>query len=319
MFSPFEHAVFLGFLHGLTDFFPISSDGHLALAQLLLELESGGLALSVLLHTGTLLATLIYFRQRLGLVLLDLWQKLRIGRLPVPGAPGWDAAVVIVASVPTALIGLLMHDLALGWSEQPLATGFGFIATALILTSTLWARPGGVSSPSLVVALILGVAQGLAVAPGLSRSGATLAAALLLGLRAERAFELAMLISIPALAAALLLELLSGQRLEGHALPLLTGGLMAFLVGLGALSLLRRIVSRGQLAWFALWVLPVALATLALAKAWPSRAQLAREPRREAFFLAPGRPLLVPPALDPRRGVARLAAGRLEAAAAAPS
>ena len=93
MLSPFEQAAFLGVLQGLTEFLPISSDGHLALAQLLLEVDGGGLTLSVLLHVGTLLATLLYFRQRILHVLSDLWQHLRGGRLPAPAEPGWDAVL----------------------------------------------------------------------------------------------------------------------------------------------------------------------------------------------------------------------------------
>jgi undecaprenyl-diphosphatase len=155
------------------------------------------------------------------------------------------------------------------WTLEPLATGFGFIVTACLLTSTLWARPGTLVSPPIVGALLLGFAQGLAVAPGISRSGITIVTALWLGVRAERAFEFSMLMSVPAVAAALLLELLEGEAMDGHALAATSGAIAAFAVGLGALSLLRRVVSRGNLAWFALWVLPVALATLALAKAWP--------------------------------------------------
>lgn len=269
MLSPFEQALILGILQGLTEFLPISSDGHLALAQMLLEVEGGGLTLTVLLHAGTLLATIVYFRQRIGQVLLELWQHLRRGRLPAPSSMGWDAILVAAASVPTGLIGLAMRDMVAQWTHEPLATGFGFIVTACLLTSTLWARPGTLASPTLVGALVIGFAQGLAVAPGISRSGITIVTALWLGVRAERAFEFSMLLSVPAVAAALLLELLDGESMDGHALAASIGAITAFAVGLGALSLLRRLVSRGHLAWFALWVLPVALATLALAKAWP--------------------------------------------------
>jgi undecaprenyl-diphosphatase len=267
--SPFEQAIILGILQGLTEFLPISSDGHLALAQMLLDVEGGGLTLTVLLHAGTLLATLLYFRQRIAKVLLELWQHLRRGRLPAPSSTGWDAILVLVATVPTGLIGLALRDMVAQWTHEPLATGFGFIVTACLLTSTLWARPGALMSPTLVGALVIGFAQGLAVAPGISRSGITIVTALWLGVRAERAFEFSMLLSVPAVAAALLLELLDGESMDGHALAAACGAITAFAVGLGALSLLRRVVSRGHLAWFALWVLPVALATLALAKAWP--------------------------------------------------
>src|SRR5436190_3987501 len=127
MLSPFEHAIILGILQGLTEFLPISSDGHLALAQMLLEVEGGGLTLSVFLHTGTLLATILYFRQRIAKVLLELWQHLRRGRLPAPSSPGWDAILVLLAMVPTGLIGLALRDVVAEWTEAPLATGFGFV------------------------------------------------------------------------------------------------------------------------------------------------------------------------------------------------
>lgn len=269
MLSPFEQAILLGILQGLTEFLPISSDGHLALAQMLLEVEDGGLTLSVLLHTGTLLATILFFRHRIAKVLVELWQHLRRGRLPAPASPGWDAVLVVLATVPTGLIGLALRDLVAQWTHEPLATGFGFIVTACLLTSTLWVRPGALMSPTLVGALVIGFAQGLAVAPGISRSGITIVTALWLGMRSERAFEFSMLLSVPAVTAAVLLELLEGDAMGGHALALACGALTAFAVGLGALALLRRVVARGHLAWFALWVLPVALATLALAKAWP--------------------------------------------------
>jgi undecaprenyl-diphosphatase len=269
MLSPFEHAIILGILQGLTEFLPISSDGHLALAQMLLEVEGGGLTLTVLLHTGTLLATILYFRQRIAKVLLESWQHVRRGRLPAPSTAGWDAILVLIATVPTGLIGLALRDKVAEWTEEPLATGFGFVVTACLLTSTLWAKPGIQVTPTVTGALLLGLAQGLAVAPGVSRSGLTIVTALWLGIRPERAFEFSMLMSVPAVAAAVLLELLEGESMAGHAFALVAGAVTAFGVGLLALSLLRRVVSRGNLAWFALWVLPLALATLALAKAWP--------------------------------------------------
>jgi undecaprenyl-diphosphatase len=270
MMSPFEQAALLGALQGLTEFLPISSSGHLALAQTLFGIEDAGLTLTVVLHAGTLVATLVYFRKRILEILVDLAYSLRQGRLPVAGAPGRDALVVVVASIPTGILGLTLHETVAEWTQQPLATGFGFIVTGLLLLSSLWTRPGTVLSPTLWLALAVGLAQGIAIFPGISRSGSTIVVALWLGIRSDRAFELSMLLSVPAIVGALLLELLGAKGLDGHALPLLLGAMVSFFVGLVALSLLRRAVSRGHLAWFSLWVLPVALATLALARAWPS-------------------------------------------------
>jgi undecaprenyl-diphosphatase len=270
MLSPFELAVFLGVLQGLTEFLPVSGEAHLALARTLLELDQAGLGLSALLNAGTLLAALCYFRKRIAKITVDLWQRLFSGRLPARSTPGWDALLVLVAALPTALIALLVRQALGSWGEQPLAIGFGLITTALVLTSTLWARPGDISSPPLWVGLLLGIVQGLASGPGLSRSAAAIVAALWFGLRPERAFELSMLMSIPALAAPLVLVSFDGDARLERMLPVIVGASVAFVACIFALRLLRRAVVRGHLAWFALWLLPLALATLALAKALPS-------------------------------------------------
>jgi undecaprenyl-diphosphatase len=268
--SPFEQALILGVVQGLSEFLPISGDGHLALAQLLLEVEGGGLTLSVLLHLGTLIAATVYFRERLAAVLLDLGKQLRRGRLPAPAAVGWDAVLVLLAALPAGIVGLLSRDTIASWTRQPLVTGFGFVVTACLLTSTLWTKPGTLTSPSLPGALLLGVAQGLAVVPGISRSGITIVAALWLGLRAERAFELSVLMSLPVVVAAILLELVVSVSPTPPALSFTAGIVTSLGFGYLSLGLLRRVLTAGTVAWFALWVLPLALATLALAKAWPS-------------------------------------------------
>ena len=268
--SPLEQALILGLVQGLTEFLPISGDGHLALAQLLLDVDGGGLTLSVLLHAGTLLATVVYFRERIARLLADLARHLRRGRLPAPAAASWDAVLILLATLPTGVIGLLLRDKVASWTQQPLVTGFGFLVTACVLTSALWTKAGTRAAPSLPGALLLGVAQGLAVVPGISRSGVTIVVALWLGLRPERAFELSMLMGVPAVAAAIVLELCAGAPLPSHGLALAAGLLVSLGVGYLALGLLRRVMAAGGIAWFSLWVLPLALATLALAKAWPS-------------------------------------------------
>lgn len=273
-----EDAICLGLVHGLTQFLPLSSDAHVALAETLLDLSSAGIGgdaseqlatLHACLRAGTLLAGLCYFRERVGAIAIGLWHSLRGGRLPGPAAPGGDAVFVAVAAIPTILLGLLLQPLVLRWQGKPLAIGFGLILTALWLTASLWARAGSKTSTSLLGAAVLGTAQGIAWLPGLSRSAANLILALWLGLRSERAFELAMLASLPAIAGALCFELGLVDHLEGSVLVLVTGTLFAFGAGLLSLYLLRRLMQYGHVAWCALWLLPVALASLALAKAWP--------------------------------------------------
>ena len=125
--------------------------------------------------------------------------------------------------------------------------------------------------PNVAGALLVGVAQGLAVLPGLSRSGSTIAVLLLLGVRPERAFTLSMLISLPAVLGALLLE---GRHVCSQpfaAGPAFVGAIAALGTGVVALHLLRRIVNLGRFGWFALWVGPLALATIAMGQSWPNR------------------------------------------------
>lgn len=259
----------LGTLHGVSEFLPISSSGHLALAELLFGFKSGGLLFDVMLQVGTLLATLVVLRQRVKLATVD-----GAGALLRPSqfrttAGGRDALVVVVATLPTAIVGLGLQSAASRWTRSPLAVGLGLVVTAAILLSTRWARPGEDEVPTVLGALLIGIVQGLAVIPGMSRSGSTIALALWLGVRPDRAFELSMLMYVPVVLGSVVLEsrhlVVSGGALP----PALFGAAVALAAGVVALLALRRVVVRGHFSLFALWVLPVAIATLAMARAWP--------------------------------------------------
>ncbi len=259
-------ALCLGLLQGLTEFLPVSSDGHLALAQLWLHVAEPSLALTVLLHLGTLVATVLYFRRRIGLMIRDAWLGLRHPRafLDTPG--GRDVVTVVLASIPTALLGLLFRHEVEELATHADVVGGCLLLTAAWLISTLWAPRGERSDPTPWGALLIGLAQGAAILPGLSRSAGTIAVGLWLGLRGSRAFELSMLMSVPAVFGAILLE---GSSLVGdkgaRVLELgLSGAVVAFVSGLIALAVLGRVVAKGRLALFALWVVPLA----ALAFAW---------------------------------------------------
>lgn len=270
MVEPFRDAVLLGAVQGVTEFLPISSDGHLALAELLFEIEQGSLTFNVMLHAGTLIATLIVLRAKVARVMGEglraLVQPTRFRS--TPGAR--DALFVVVASFPTAVIGLLLRDAVESWTSSPLAVGLGFLATSAWVLSTHWVRPGQKEQPSLLAALLIGFVQGLAVFPGLSRSGGTIACAMWLGVRPERAFELSFLISLPAVFGAIVFESRHAFADSFPVVPALVGALVALFVGILALVVLRKIVMRGRFALFAFWTVPVGLATLAMAAAWPS-------------------------------------------------
>jgi len=135
--------------------------------------------------------------------------------------------------------------------------------------TTGWAKEREQEELSVRLALLVGAVQGLAVLPGVSRSGLTIACMLLFGLRGPRAFQLSMLMSLPVVAGAVILELPKARQVEAQVWPTVLGTMTASLVGLFALVVLGRVVARRRFGWFALWVAPLALATLAFAKVWP--------------------------------------------------
>lgn len=269
MAHPFTDAALLGALQGVTEFLPISSDGHLALAGLLFHVEQGGLTFNVMLHAGTWIATVIVLRQRVARAayagVLALKEPVRFRST----SGGRDVWTVLLASIPTAAIGLLLRDAVEKWTHSPFVVGLGFLLTSACVLSTHWVRPGQREQPTWVGALIIGVLQGLAVLPGLSRSGGTIAGALWLGVRPDRAFELSFLMSLPAVLGAILLE---SRHAFGAPFPVgsaLIGATAALSTGIVALLLVRHVVMRGRFAYFALWTVPLGIATLAMAFVWP--------------------------------------------------
>jgi undecaprenyl-diphosphatase len=285
---PWNEALVLGAIQGATEFLPISSDGHVALAQMLFgdgrEASAGevDLALTVLLHAGTLGATLVVLRKRVmcaleeglrGLARPSLWRETRGGR---------DAVAVLVATIPTVIIGLALRPSVKAWSGSPAVIGGCMLISAAAVASTAVTSepeaprdtlrdaradtPG--DPPGLWGSLLVGLAQGLAVLPGLSRSAMALTALLWLGVRRERAFELAFMMSIPAVLGAIVLE----GRFAFHgtdAAALILGTAVAFALGTAFLRAMRRIVIGGKLALFAFYLVPLAIATLAWGYARP--------------------------------------------------
>lgn len=262
-------ALLLGVVQGLAEFLPISSDGHLALAAFLFDVKEAGLSFNVMLHAGTFFATALVLRKQLAEAVRQGVAALAKPALFQSTPGGQDALVVIGASIPTAIIGFTLRDAVEEWTLSPAAVGWGFLATALILVATRFARLGAIEHPSFRAALLVGLAQGAAVLPGVSRSGSTIAMLLFLGVKRDRAFELSMLMSLPAVFGAIVLELPHALREGGHFGLAVIGALVAFFTGIVALFLVRRVVSSGKFSWFALWVLPVAVATLAMSRAWP--------------------------------------------------
>ncbi len=260
----------LGALQGATEFLPVSSSGHLILLRAVLGMGEVPLLFDVLLHVATLAAVGVVFRRRLGelaCAALDLArpEPLRRGR----AADRRLLLLLLVATVVTAGIGLLLGRLGLP-REPRLAAAMLLVTAALLVGARVLrgqALPRRGWQPGWRWALVVGIAQGLAVLPGLSRSGVTMATAILAGADREAAAEFSFLAAIPAIAGALLVTLPDLPALAaggGGVGPLVAGMAAAFAVGWGALALLLRIVRRGRLHLFALYLVPAGVLALAL-------------------------------------------------------
>ncbi len=252
------NAVVLGIVQGLTEFLPVSSSGHLVLGQRLLGVNEPSMLFDVAVHVGTLVAVVAVFRNDIWAMLQGLWDRGTAGR--TGRRLIW---LVVVGSVPTAIIGLLFKDRFEAMFSSCLAVG-----VALLITGTLLAVAGRAPAGDRDAertgagrALLIGAAQGLAITPGLSRSGSTISVALLLGVDRKLAAHYSFLLSIPAILGALLLQvrdLEAGQAVDWA--PLLIGGAVAGVTGWAALRVLLRVVQAGRLHWFApyCWVLGLA-------------------------------------------------------------
>ena len=204
-------AALLGLIQGLTEFLPVSSSGHLVLTGHLIGLPSTGLVFELLLHLATLVAVIFYYRSDVLALIKAIPRALKA---PISGYQT-DADVrlgllVIAATIPTGVIGLLFKDAFEGLAAHPQAVGSALLVTAALLTATHWIRPQA-RELNLSMALAIGFVQGLAITPGISRSGATIALALLLGLATIHAARFSFLISIPAIAGAAILKLKDGK------------------------------------------------------------------------------------------------------------
>jgi undecaprenyl-diphosphatase len=249
-------ATVLGAVQGLTEFLPVSSSGHVALGALLFGIPDLPLATVVVLHVGTLVATLLVVGKDVARLALATVRGLGRPREFVASPEGRTVTGVLVASVPTALMGLFLKSYVEQWAHLPAVIGGGLLVSALLVWSTR-GGDGSIEVPPLRTCVLLGLAQGLAVIPGISRSGSTIAAGMLLGMRGSEAFRFSFLLSLPAVLGALVLELAEPDDLARVGLAGWLGGGVAFITGYGALLALRHLVARGRFWAFSLYLVPV--------------------------------------------------------------
>ncbi len=249
-------AIVLGILQGVTEFVPVSSSGHLVLVPWLLNWPEPGLVFDTVVHWGTLVAVLVYFWR-------DWWALIKAW---VQGLIRWDWTdrnarlmwLLILGTIPAMVIGLLLEDLFESLFSQPVWVSLFLFVTAgiLIVSERLSARNRGVEKLGWVDALLIGLGQAAAIAPGISRSGSTMGVGLLRGLDRASAARFSFLLSTPIIlgAGALqLLDLFSVPDPLAQAPVLALGFVMAAASGYACISGLLRYLQRGKLYPFAVY------------------------------------------------------------------
>lgn len=253
-------ALVLGLIQGLTEFLPVSSSGHLAITQRLMNLSSNShtmLLFDVVTHLGTLVAVGLVFAGTFGQYFSRLRKESRAGF--VGRRIAWRIALLgICASAPTAVIGLTFKDTFEQAFAKPVWIGLGLLVTGTLLfvigktprPRRGWRRFGAGRS------FCVGVIQGLAILPGISRSGSTICLAMLLGLRRRWAAEFSFFIAVPAICGAALIKIKDTLEMSTEELgviplgPILVGALVALVSGYVALRLLLSLVRRAKLQYF---------------------------------------------------------------------
>lgn len=267
-------AVILGVVQGLTEFLPISSSGHLVLFAALLNVNEPGMFLEIMLHFGTLIAVFAAFWPEVSLLIKSALTMLRnparIGQLVKEDAGCRLVLVIILATLPIAVVGLAAEDLIARFFGNPAFTGAMLCVTGTILFISSRVRRGGkqLEEISFGDGLAVGLAQALAVLPGISRSGTTIAAGLLRGIRRESAAKFSFLLSIPAVLGSQLLavkELVADPGISASLPTAVVGALSAAVTGYLAIRLLLSFVRRGKLTAFAYYTWFVGLIVLLFA------------------------------------------------------
>jgi undecaprenyl-diphosphatase len=259
-------ALILGIVQGLTEYLPVSSSGHLAIGANLFGLNGEeNLTFTVAVHIATVLSTIVILWREIVWLFTDLF-KFR-----------WNEGTkyvvnILISMIPVGIVGLCFKDKVEAiFGSGLLVVGICLLVTATLLAFSYWAKPRQRENISPLHAFIIGIAQALAVLPGLSRSGSTIATGLLLGNKKERLAQFSFLMVIPPILGEALLDVKDmaemgvSQAMAGlPPLSLLVGFLAAFVSGCIACKWMINIVKRGKLIWFALYCAVVGTLTIVL-------------------------------------------------------
>jgi undecaprenyl-diphosphatase len=251
-------ALILGMVQGITEWFPISSSGHLVLIQQAFTINAS-VAFDIFLHLGSLLVLLIFFRKEiLGMLRSFVFMKTK--------TPEFKLGIfIVIGTVPAAVVGIFFSSFLEALFTSVLAVGIAFLITGTILYTTKYARQNKSITP--YNSFLIGIGQAVALVPGISRSASTISTGMLAGVKKEEAARFSFLLGIPAIIGAAVFEL-SKISLRVTDIPIYTAGIIAsFAIGYVTLSLLLKIITKGKFHYFSwyCWIVGIISIILYLA------------------------------------------------------
>jgi undecaprenyl-diphosphatase len=244
--------IFLSFIQGISEFFPISSSGHLVIFQNVLgmgEVINDLLLYDIFLHIGTLLSVIIFFYGDLKELVFNFRKKENFEFIKL----------IITASIPTAIIGLFFKDQLEKMFDKPQLVGYTLVITGIVLFISKYIKLNRINIYFTV--FIIGFIQGIAIIPGLSRSGLTISIALILAMGYEFSFKFSFILSIPAILGALVLKLKDFQ-VNDDIVYMVIGLILAALFGLIALKILKKIILKKKFHYFSYYCMFAGIITI---------------------------------------------------------
>ena len=264
-------AIILGAVQGATEFLPVSSSGHLVIFSKLLNVETDEwLAFVVITHFGTLLAVVAYYRRDFAGIVRSLlvWSTVDSRQRQELSQARKLLGLLMLGTIPAALAGVLLEDYVVQLFSSLSAVGAALVVTGLILLAVNWLTGQREQKQTTIIdALLIGMAQAVALVPGISRSGSTIAAGLGLGLHRDWAPHFAFLLSVPVILGGTALEvkrLIESPAGSAQLAIYLLGGVAAAVTGFAAVHLVVRIVRQGNLIYFSVYCILLGTVTVVL-------------------------------------------------------
>jgi undecaprenyl-diphosphatase len=258
-------ALILGIIQGLTEYLPVSSSGHLAIGQALFGMSDGedNLMFTVAVHVATVLSTLVVLWSEIEWIVKGIFKFEMNDEMKY-------ALNIVVSMIPVGIVGLFFKDQVEEiFGSGLLVVGFCLLITASLLTFSYYARPRQKEHISWKDALVIGIAQAVAVLPGVSRSGSTIATGIMLGNKKEKLAQFSFLMVIPPILGEALLDVIKAMKGEAvmgniETVPLIVGFVAAFISGCLACKWMINIVKRGKLIYFGIYCAIIGVVTILL-------------------------------------------------------